>query len=172
MTFMNITGMKLSVTSRPPYQVGKSIEAKASKKQVFVFLLLDYSIEERTKRLTPDHVRLCAAKESLVYAKDAFRGRFSEGATFIPRTFRVVSYLKGNKTSQAASGRHCLGIMDCLATKETKYFMVYHPAKRRGNGRCHACRIAKVNGVPVECSCMWPRLFGDDPSVLLHRRHN
>lgn len=85
----------------------------------------------------------------------------------------MVTCLKGNKTSQAASGQHCLGIMDCLETKETKYFMVYDPAKRRRNGRCHARRIAMVNGVPdVECSCMWPRLFGDDPSVLLHRRHN
>lgn len=145
---------------------------KLLKNRFFFFLSLDYSIEERTKRLTPDHVRLCAAKESLIYAKDAFRGRFSEGATFIPRTFRMVSCLKSNKTSQAASGQHCLGIMDCLETKETKYFMVYDPAKRRRNGRCRARRIAIVSGVPVECSCMWPRLFGDDPSVLLNRRHN
>lgn len=130
-----------------------------------------YSIKEQTKRLFPDHVRLCAAKESRLSAKDAFRGRFSEGAIFIPRTFRMVSCQKSNKTSQATRGQHCLGIMDCLETKATKYFIVYDPEKRK-NGRCFAHRIAKLNSVPVDCTCLWPRLFGDDPSYLLHRGRN
>ena len=57
--------------------------------------------------------------------------------------------------------------MGSLETKETKYFLVYDPTKRK-NGRCSARRMAKLNSVPVECSCSWPLLFGGDPNVLLH----
>lgn len=152
--------------------MGKSVAPKSLKIHfLLLLLLLGYFIEERSKRLTTDHVRLCAAKESLVNAKDAFKGRFSKGVTFIPRTFRMVTCQRSNKTTQGGHGQHCLRIMDCLETKETKYFIVYDPTKRK-NGRCSARRMAKLNSVPVECSCMWPRLFGDDPNVLLHRRHN
>ncbi|XP_078376734.1 uncharacterized protein LOC144660049 [Oculina patagonica] len=127
--------------------------------------------EEQTKRLFPDHVRLCAAKESRFQSKDAFKGRFSENAIILPRTFRTVSCQKSNKTSQASRGQHCLGIMDCQETKTSRYFIVYDPAKRK-SGRCIVHQIAKLNSVPVDCSCLWPRLLGDDPSVLLGRHRN
>ena len=140
------------------------------------FFLLDlrgksFPIKERTKRLFPDHVRLCAAKESRFQTKDAFKGRFSEDAIFAPRTFWTVTCQKSNRTSQASQGQHCLGVMDCQETTTSKYFIVYDPVKRK-NGRCVAHQIAKLNSVPVECSCLWPRLLGGDPRVMLGRHRN
>ena len=130
-----------------------------------------YSIEEQPKRLFPDHVRLCAAKESRFNAKDAFKGRFSEDAIFLPRTFRTVSCEKSNTTSQSPHGQHCLGTMDCRETKMSMYFIVYDPAKRK-HTRCVVHQIVKLNSVPVDCGCLWPRLLGEDPSALLRRHRN
>ena len=81
----------------------------------------------------------------------------------------MVSCEKGNKTSKSSHGPHCLGIMDCQETKASKYFIVYDPAIRK-NGRCIAHRIAKLHGIPVECSCYWPLLLGSGPHEFFNRR--
>lgn len=127
-----------------------------------------HSFEERTKRFFPDHTRLCAAKESRLHAKYFFKGRFSDDVVILPRTFRTVSCQKSNKTSQASHGQHCLGIMDCVETKTSKYFIVYDPRKRRNGQRCVRHQIAKIDSVPVECSCLWPRLLGSEPGAVLN----
>ena len=129
-----------------------------------------HSSAERIKRLSPGHVRLCPAKEVRLNAKDFFRGRFSENVIIIPRTLKSVYCLNSTVQSQASRHQQCLSIMDCRETKTDKYFVVYDPAKRLQSG-CIRGDIAKINSVPVECSCLWPRYLGNTPTTSLHRQH-
>lgn len=129
-----------------------------------------HSSSERIKRLSPGHVRLCPAKEVRLNARDFFRGRFSENVIIVPQTFKSVYCLNNTVQSHASRGQHCLSIMDCRETKTSKYFVVYDPAKRMRKG-CIRGEIAKINSVPVECSCLWPRYLGKTPTAPLLRPH-
>ena len=122
------------------------------------------------KRRSPDHDRLCPVEVIRLQSKDFFKDRFSQSAVIIPSTFKTVKCLNITVPSHLAKGGHCLNIMDCQETKTRKYFMVFDPAKRETNG-CLRGRIAQINSVPVECSCLWPRYLGNNPSLFLHRQH-
>lgn len=146
--------------------------------RLYFSLLLDFDAvavtlprSERVRRLSPDHSRLCQAKEVRLKAKDFFRGRFSDIAIITPPTFRSVHCVNNTTGSHSSHGQRCLGVMNCKETRITKNFVVYDLSKAQKPGCLHGA-IATIHNVPVECSCQWPLYLGKEPSKFFQRQHS